>query len=135
MKIILSLIIGLLVVVSVTACQSEDTATTETTQQQEVEEKIIEILNKTPVNENFQPTIGQMIATVFYNYELDYYLYNAEYNQYMVTISGDYNPSTEIDNLSMNGSVRFLLDLDSDYCAVNHDPNDIMGTFLVHILN
>lgn len=139
MRKIIAFILALLMVMSFTACESESGDTgeslSEETEELSVEEQIIRILNITKVNSSFQQTIGQMIPTVFYNYEIEYYPYMIDQNQYIVIISGDYNPSPEIANLSANGSVRFILDLDSDYCEVNYDPDFIMGTFLAYIVN
>lgn len=140
MKKVIVFILALLMVTSFTACENESNDTVESsseeTQELSVEEQITRILNITKVDSNFQQTIGQMIPTVFYNYEIEYHsIYDPELNIYLVIVSGNYNPSPEIANLSANGYVRFLVDLDSDYCEVNSDPDFIMGTFLAYIVN
>lgn len=40
--------------------------------QEGIEEKIIEILNSTPVDSRFAPTIREIIPTVFNNYDISY---------------------------------------------------------------
>ncbi len=140
MRKIIAFILALLMVTSFTACESWSgdavESFSEETQGLSVEAQINRILNITKVDPNFQQTIGQMIPTVFYNFEIEYHsIYDPELNIYLVIVSGDYNPSPEIANLSANGSVRFLVGLDSDYCEVNYDPDFIMGTFLAYIVN
>lgn len=100
-----------------------------------IESKIYEVLNTTKVNPNFAPTIGAMIQKVFYSYDITYEPYQDSLVRYSVTVSGDYCPNPDIQNLSMNGSITYLVDIDNGDCAVFSDPKNIAATFLVFIVN
>ncbi len=98
----------------------------------EIELKIYDVLNNTQVDPMFAPTIGKMVVIVFHNFDITWEEYNCD-TIYKVTISGNYCPNPDLPDLSMNGSITYLVDIKNDNCEVLYDHNNLTGTFLVFI--
>ncbi len=99
-----------------------------------IENKIYEVLNKTQVDPMFAPTIGNMVMIVFHNFDIKWGKYKST-SHYEVEISGNYCPNPDMPNLSMKGSITYLVDIEKNSCIVLYDYNNLTGTFLVFILN
>ncbi len=122
-----------------TETQTQTTTQTETQPtalpEAEVERRIYEILDSTNVVESFAPTIGQMVVTVFSNFEITYELQADTTDTYRVSISGDYYPNPEIPYLIMSGTMVYRINIESGTCVLVSDPNNIEATFAAYIFD
>ena len=106
-----------------------------TSKNAKTQQEIFSVLNSTRVNPNFSQTIGAMVPRVFHKYDITWEPYQDLESAYYVKISGSYCPNPDIPNLSMNGSITYLVNTSSRSCMIISDPNNISATFLVFIVN
>ena len=100
-----------------------------------IEQEIISIIDSTKVHPMWAPTIGNVIVEVFYNYEIVWKPYNDSEKYYEVSIGGDYCPNPDIKNLSYNGTITYLVDIETKECLLFDDPSNISAAFMLFIIN
>lgn len=98
-------------------------------------EKIEDVLADTPACDGWAPSVVEMINTVFHSYSWDFEVYEDSKTSYIVKFTGSYSPNPDISNLSQEGSISYLVDVESGEASVFSDPYDINSTFMVYIVN
>ena len=138
-KIILIAVFAILIII-VIACavggsNENNKGTSNITQNQEqVEQKIYDILNNTPVTDGYNTTIGVAVNTAFVDYSVNYEEWGND-KTFNVDISGTYLPNPEISQYTQNGEITYLIDIEKGSCTVKSDPDDIQSTLLVYVVN
>ena len=138
-KIILIAVFAILIII-VIACavggsNKNNKGTSNITQNQEqVEQKIYDILNNTPVTDGYNTTIGVAVNTAFVDYSVNSEEWGND-KTFNVDISGTYLPNPEISQYTQNGEITYLIDIEKGSCTVKSDPYDIQSTLLVYVVN
>lgn len=98
-------------------------------------EQIEDVLADTPACDGWAPSVVEMINTVFHSYSWDFEVYEDSKTSYIVKFTGSYSPNPDIPNLSQEGSISYLVDVESGEASVFSDPYDLSSTFMVYIVN
>lgn len=101
----------------------------------EIQRQILDILNSTRVDPMWVPTIGQMVKRVFFYYNIEYFPHEDYDTIFEVVITGSYCPVPDLRNLSMDGSITYLIGTETKTCMLFKDPNQLTATFMLFIVN
>lgn len=110
-------------------------AESERQKKKEIEQQILDILNTTKVDSMWAPTIGQMVKRVFFYYNIEYFPHEDYDTIFEVVITGSYCPVPDMRNLSMDGSITYLIGTETKKCMLFKDPNQLTATFMLFIVN
>lgn len=100
-----------------------------------IEQKINEILSDTPACDGWAPSVVQMINTVFQKYEWEFERKPGTENEYIVKFTGTYSPNPDLPNIAQNGSISYIVNIQSNTAYIYSDPNGLKSTFLVYIVS
>jgi len=104
--------------------------------QAKIESTIIDIMNDTKFNPSYSPTVGEMIATVFTDYEIAIKQVENTEATYIVTVTGDYVPNPDVAFYVQSGLISYTVNIEKNTCQLRSDPNNIQGaTFLLYVFN
>ena len=99
----------------------------------EIEDKIIDVLNSTPVHSLFGASIGHIITVVFWDYDITIEWISP--NLYSVEISGRYRPNTNVTQMAYTGSITYQVDISDGTCKISQDPDNISASFYSFAVN
>lgn len=114
---------------------SRQAAVSESIRNEEIKDKILDVLNSTKVDSNFSPTIGNMVIAVIKDYQITYVPVGNSKTLYRVTIKGEYSPNPDLPYLSYSSYIIYTIDIEKSTCELYSDPDNLEGIFLVYIVH
>lgn len=99
-----------------------------------IEARINEILKNLPACEGWAPSVAGMINKVFHQYNWTYEPYENNENWYVVTFTGTYCPNPSIPNLAEQGTISYLVNIETGEAGLHEDPNGISDIFIIYII-
>ncbi|MBR4744707.1 MAG: hypothetical protein IK082_11060 [Oscillospiraceae bacterium] len=100
---------------------------------EEIGDRIAEILNQTPLHEASRTSIGRMIARVFDDYTLSFKHQSG--SVYDATISGDFVPIADIPYYTLHGSITYRIDIERGTCEMIDNPDDVYAILVSRLFS
>lgn len=141
-KIVLIAVFTVLIIIVIACAFGNDNSKTSDSESniaqstENIEQQIYDILNSTRVTDTgfYDTSIGIAVSAAFTNYEIEYTEFGSD-KTYNVTISGTYIPNPEVSQYSLNGSITYLINLESKSCTIRSDYDNIGSVLTLYAVN
>lgn len=100
--------------------------------EQQIKEKIIEILNNTPLDPQLGATIGELIPEVFIDYKIQYQEDKDEKGTYIVNITGRHHLSPSVPGMASNGTIGYRVNTITGTCKQYKDDDNIGNVMIAY---
>lgn len=113
----------------------EETTKSQEDNSQMIAARINDVLSDVPACEGWAPSVAGMINMVFHNYDWTFEQYEENENSYVVTFDGTYCPNPVIPELAEEGTISYLVNLETGEAELYGDPDGISSIFILYVLN
>ena len=95
-------------------------------------DEINDVLDWAPAVEGWSLSMSSAITRTFHQYKSDVESFQGSDTRYLVTFKGYYSPNPrDIPELSYEGSISLIVDIEENTAKVYSDPNDISDAFIL----